>query len=291
MKRLLVGSVFAPTPRNARWYDLQLHFLRKSLGDSFDHAVYLNRVAPDMFTHSEIIGAMSTDLDFDWFELDVAITEVIKYFERNPDYDYYLILDSDAFPFRPSWLDDIVALMKPVQQYGLVQRRIAAPVRTENLDSFPHGCVLFIDGDYLRSTTRGEIRLITNKATNFLGLETEDMMLDGSLLSDESANQLWMPLMRTNTWNPHPIISAIYGHMFYHHGAGSRSPIFRAMQSGLFRHFYSDAQTADIEEQLFELLCADPEALCAALAEGPDRTTDRLAAMTASLAATKSARS
>ena len=32
----------------------------------------------------------------------------------------------------------------------------------------------------------------------------------------------WLPLLRTNTDNPHPLWFAIYDHHVYHHGAGFR---------------------------------------------------------------------
>lgn len=36
----------------------------------------------------------------------------------------------------------------------------------------------------------------------------------------------FLPLLRTNRWNPHPIMCGIYDHNIFHFGAGSRQPTF-----------------------------------------------------------------
>jgi hypothetical protein len=170
--------------------------------------------------------------------------------------------------------------MEPVPSLGLPQRHIVAPVRAENLDAFPHGCALFIDGRYLREQPRGHIRLVTKPTTNFAGFTTEDLVFDGTDVIDSDGKQLWCPLIRSNTWNPHPIVAAIYGHVFYHHGAGSRSPLFRVVETGLFRHYLTEAQHIRLEETLFTMLCEDPEGLCTRLAGGYE---DSIAACSAAI--------
>jgi hypothetical protein len=74
-----------------------------------------------------------------------------------------------------------------------------------------------------------------------------------------------LPLLRTNVWNPHPMLAAIYGGLFYHHGAGTRSSRgdlrFRLETLGYLSHLQSSSATVEIEPQLFAALVADPDGL------------------------------
>jgi hypothetical protein len=40
----------------------------------------------------------------------------------------------------------------------------------------------------------------------------------------------WLPLVRSNTRNPHPLWYAVYGHRVYHHGAGFRDRVSKVDQ-------------------------------------------------------------
>ncbi len=268
MKRLLVGSVFAPTPRNAFWYELQLRFLRKTVGSDFDHVVFCNRVPEELFAESTVIGNKAEHLGFAFTELDDALMAIVRYFTSHPGYENYLILDSDAFPFQDGWLERLSELMAPIPSLGLPKRRMAAPVRAENLDQFPHSCAFFIEGSYLRERDPQDLLQFGERpSVNFAGFAALDTMFDDANARSASGQQLWCPLIRTNTWNPHPIVAATYGHVFYHHGAGSRSPTFRVLQMGHSQHFLTDTQQSEIEANLFARLQRDPEALCKALCE------------------------
>jgi hypothetical protein len=165
--------------------------------------------------------------------------------------------------------------MQPVPAMSIPQRFVAAAVRAENLDALPHPCTFFIDGSYLRQMPRGHIRLITKPITNFAGFTCDDFFFEDSVARDELGRQLWYPLMRTNTWNPHPIVGAVYGHMFYHHGAGSRSPAFRVIETGIYRHVVTEEQLQALEHNLYEMLCSDPERLCGELAAAPADALER----------------
>jgi hypothetical protein len=273
VKKLLVGSVYAPTPNNALWYDLQLRFLRKTLGDSFDHIVAAIRVPTDLFKQSTVVHAVPPETDFDWWETDIAFERFFEYFLSHDEYEHYLILDSDAFPFRQNWLEELLHMMRENIPQGLPRRRIASAVRGENLDTFPHACVFFMEGDYFRSCDpANHLRLVCKRKKNLMGIELNDMMLMDEDIYDQQGNQIWLPLIRTNTWNPHPIMAAIYGHMFYHQGAGSRIPHFRAVDLGAFENYLTHEDHITIAEALRNWLREDPEKLCAALAAPFDGT-------------------
>ena len=62
---------------------------------------------------------------------------------------------------------------------------------------------------------------------NALGKEVTDP--GGNLLHQlEALKQDWLPLVRTNTKNPHALWFAVYGHIVYHHGAGFREMFSRS---------------------------------------------------------------
>ncbi len=125
--------------------------------------------------------------------------------------DVLIFMDSDAFPIRPidGWLE------KRLADYPLI-----AVQRKENFgDLRPHpsfcattvGFWEQLGGDWTRDTW-----------TTPDGVELEDA---GTrvLLSLEEAHVQWLPLVRTNNREGHPLWFGVYGHYVYHHGAGSRT--------------------------------------------------------------------
>ena len=238
MKDVLVASVFTNSPRNETWLHLQRSFLRQTTA-SYDHAIYLNHCDwSDSFRESLIIGSRSektlSGLGKQSADHAAALTEVFRYFREHTDYSYYLLLDSDCFPVRRDWLPALVRQMKRFQ--------FAAPMRSENLEDFPHPCALFLT----KAALERPWNLTVTPGWNLLGKPYVDL---GCSLPTEG----WYPLLRTNVYNPHPVLAAIYKHLFYHHGAGSRQLYFRTE-----RYYDYIDDHAKVEAEIYERLAADP---------------------------------
>ena len=251
-KSLLVGSVYAPTERNETWRDLQFRFLQKTLGDDFDHAVWLNRVPESLFPDSQLAGRHDGDqLDFTQEHAN-GLRGLVRYFLAHPDYDNYLILDSDAFPFKQNWLEKLLAWLKADER--LPERHWAAAVRTENLDTFPHPCVVFVRGHFLRSLPDplGYFDPGPHEYRNLAGYSFKDV---GFL---DRPPFVFQPLLRTNFWNPHPVLSAVYGGLFYHHGAGSRPLELRSVSLRQYDHHIPRYSHFDTEHSLWLEISKNP---------------------------------
>ena len=258
MKKLLVGSVFAPDARNETWLRLQFQFLRKTVSD-FDHVVYLNRVEPSLFGESLVLGQVPATEDWAGDELPKAMDALMEYFISQPGYENYLMIDSDAFPIRDGWIEELYGLMEERTDGGFCTREFAAPIRCENLDMFPHGSAFFAKGDWFRG--RAPVRYAWDymPRTNIMGSPSKDVTLkEKDAIFDENGRQIWLPLLRTNTINYHPILGAIYGNVFYHHGAGSRSPLFRAVMQGTYANFADQQYTEKRNDEMFDALKNDP---------------------------------
>ena len=126
--------------------------------------------------------------------------------------DVLLFLDGDAFPVAPlhPWISDV-----------LHSYRLAAVRRDENLgDPQPHPsfCVTTVA---LWEELGGDWRP-GGSWTDTFGQERTDV--GGTLLHQLRDKEMdWLPLLRTNTRNPHPVWFGIYDHRVYHHGAGFRN--------------------------------------------------------------------
>lgn len=247
--KLLVASVFSPSDRNPVWYALQRQFLGTTTDVPFTHALFLNGVDPAPFTNSQTIGVAPGNLGH-----VQGLEQIVDYFHRNEEYTHLLVLDSDAWPVCPKWATVLTRLM---ERHG---KHAAAPLRFENLDTFPHPCAMFLD--------RREIGLVrewtTQPCKNLLWKDVVDV-----------GTHLWgdlnkfLPLLRSNRQSPHPVFGAVYGHIFYHHGAGSREPVTRSMLSGMYAHYIEEHQHAEIEGRLFEELVRDPHRLMSRLTGTP----------------------
>lgn len=244
--KLLVGSVFSNSPRNPTWHKLQMEFLKETTVD-FDHFVIITQDTDYNIFESRILKVFPAG----WYKKLVihgkperftahldGCNEFLQYFYSHPEYNHLLILDSDCFPFRKGWQKLLIEKMK--------NHEFAAAIRAENLDTFPHPCVLFLRkrDTYLRSFTPDKWTI------NLIGQKFAD--------TGATLDQRWCyPLMRSNVYNPHPIFAGAYHDMFYHHGCGSRQAKTRAIDCGYFDHQITNHE--EIEETLYEQLKNNPK--------------------------------
>lgn len=218
-KPLLILSIFAPSEHNMLWYDLQRRYIGETTNVEYDYRLYLNGVSPEEFESIHVIKHSETNDGH-----NEALAYLLSY-ARQQNYEYYIFLDSDCFPVRNGWYKELSDQMKRFN------KTIAAPVRTENLDLFPHPCAFFISHEEIyneRIDFRNDV-IIKNMA----GIEVSDV---GTAMF--GMDEL-LPLLRTNVVNVHPLAAAVYNYMFYHHGAGSRAFDFRIEQIRYYGHFPS----------------------------------------------------
>jgi hypothetical protein len=258
--RVLVVSIFAPSEWNRSWYALQQRFLgRNSTGIDLSHRVYLNGVAPEAVGDDLLIAGQSLQNSGH----SAALREVVELFRRSRDHDYFLILDSDCFPVHPDWLG---VLSRQMTRFG---KHFAAPLRVENLDRFPHPCAFLIAGSAVHDP---RINFdVGHVAPNLIGEPVSDV---GNAMLDLIPDLL--PLIRTNLRNRHPVAAAIYNHLFYHHGAGSREFQFRVTHKfDYLSHWWDSAGDRELGRTLSREIFADPERFVAELMEGSGEPTPR----------------
>lgn len=135
--------------------------------------------------------------------------------KADPD-DVLMFLDGDAFPIRP---------IVPWIEQTLGRYPLAAVRRSENLgDQQPHPCFCVTTVGFWRDL-EGDWRP-GGTWVNSVGDEVTDV--GGNLLHQlRDVQAPWLPLLRTNTNNLHPLWFGVYDHKIYHHGAGFRSRLSR----------------------------------------------------------------
>lgn len=255
MKKLLVGSVYVNGPRSLQWLGLQLRFLDKTIGpDNYTHAVWLNRIAPDFFKRSVIVGHNTKPCLNVCAEHGSSLNALMRHFNQDTNHENYLILDSDAFPFREAWLIKMQGFLEADPR--LPERQFASAVRLENLDTFPHPCAMFIKGTFLKAnpewfdfTGAPGANLIDHRFVDVgCGIKTK-----------KDGQNIWQPLIRTNRWNPHTLLAAVYGNFFYHHGAGSRPFDMRSVASRQLDHVVPRYAHTEMDRRIYAELMKQPE--------------------------------
>lgn len=213
MKKLLIVSTYGQDAVED-WFDLQTYFIEKHTKD-FDFGVFLHDIKDEEpFYNCKIIGRTSGDL---LYRLPEMFHQIYNYFRSNK-YENYLLLDSDCFPIRDDWYENLLTLIG--------DRYYAAPVRTDNLDITPHPCALFIRGDHIDKHLFFFRRPSVGISKNLIGEEIQD--IGTGFKTEYEDKPIFYPLIRSNFININPMVAAIYGDTFYHHGAGSRLPWFRS---------------------------------------------------------------
>lgn len=257
MARILVGSVFADHARTEKWYEIQLRLLdQTTTPNTYDHVVVANRCKPEIFKRSRVASVRGDGAPDASHEHMNGLRDLWRYFNEHPEYDHYLILDSDAFPFQVNWLERLLVWMR--EDDRLPERQWASVVRCENLDTFPHPCVLFVKGQFLRDVgdRTGERTFRVDDLQNLLGYSFRDLYVD--LPKEVNGKPVWLPMTRTNVWNVHPVLAALYGGMFYHHGAGSRTMEIRSVTLRNFDHYYPRWKHTTLEENIWVEISMNP---------------------------------
>ena len=241
LKELAIASVFSPSPRNPMWYQLQKRFINRTTEVPFDYRIVLNGADPKGFDAADVLLINERNIGH-----GEALMQIIDHF-REHRYRSYLILDSDCFPVMTDWYHH---LRDQMQRFD---RTIAAPVRTENLDLFPHPCAFFILDNSL-DDPRIEFR---KGATCQTLLQNE---VDDVGCAIQTMSNALLPLLRTNVINVHPVAAAVYHHLFYHHGSGSRSFKFRVVNRfRYYEHWYNTDLQQNHSEALYRALVRNPE--------------------------------
>ena len=259
--KLLVGSVFTSGEKTGKWLELQRRFLERTTAE-FHHAVFLNGpVDRSLFRRSEIVGTHHEDRTLaangegQGTNHAHGLFALLEYF-RSRRAENYLILDSDCFPIYPGWLDSLLGKMNSTPDY---RPQIAAAVRIENLDVFPHPCVMLIRGEAIHENW---LNLGVGRTRTLLQAPIEDNCCSIPL-------EKCYPLLRSNVHSHHPMFATVYNHMFYHHACGSRDLVPRCVVAGYYDHYIHREEHIRIKNGLFDRLIADPEGYIAKLTGAP----------------------
>jgi len=241
MKRILIMTVYAPSDYNHYWYKLQKHFIEKTTSIPYDFKVIINNVEDEMFDKNEVVKKNESNIGH-----PKGIRQIIDYMKKNTEYSGYLLLDSDCFPVRQGWHDILD------KQMFRLKKEIAAPIRFENLDLFPHPCVAYMTKNAI---VNSKVNFDYTIVKNLIGDEIDEV--GGKMLS--VMNDV-LPLLRTNRVNLHPVAAGIYHHLFYHHGAGSRGFDFRVLKMyEYYNHWINNEGQPEYGDQLMHALVNDPD--------------------------------
>jgi hypothetical protein len=209
-----------------RWVEIQLGYLERHVDSPYrlyacltgDAAGYSDRfffadTRPDAFAHQERLNYLAGVI-----------------LEQAAEEDILVFLDGDAFP--------IAELVKPLTAM-LERSPLAAIRRDENQEPHPHpsfcattvGFWREIQGDWRGVRPDASLSELSPEELKSLGWKPAPLgggwtMGPGARLLKTLADRQidWLPILRTNRKNIHPLFFGVYGHLIYHHGAGFRQP-------------------------------------------------------------------
>jgi len=200
--------------KSAKWIPIQLEYLERNVKAPYRVFASLNGIDVEAF-RKQFYYVNDIEIDDHPEKLNLLTETVI---ERSKPEDLILFLDGDAFPIQPlqPWLDETL-LRHPLVA---VQRR----ENCEDLRAHPCFCVSTVGFwkelgcDWSREDWITPTGDLFNDAGGRLGRILESQTVD------------WLPLLRTNTTDLHPLWYAVYGHLVYHHGAGFRDRVSKVDQ-------------------------------------------------------------
>ena len=190
-----------------RWIAPQMDFLRRHLKNEFRVYAWLNNI-PDAPTDSFYYHT-SEPITPHGIKLNL-LADVIQASSRSPD-DLLVFLDGDAFP---------IADIEAHAREKLKTWKLIAVQRLENDgDIQPHPCFCVTTVGFWR-----ELKGDWKEGCHWKNSKGEDVTsVGGNLLKQLNDRRIeWLPILRTNKTNLHPLFFGIYGDLVHHHGAGFR---------------------------------------------------------------------
>lgn len=161
--------------------------------------------------------------------------------------DVIVFIDGDAFPVRP---------LMPLIADVLRDFPLAAVCREENDEDYPHPSFCVTTVGFWRHLG-GTWEVSSDPASRFNELgggKLRDLMRDRGVT--------WRRLLRSNAFNPHPVMFGLYERVIYHHGAGFRTPVTAADRKQLAERVPAELSALpDSRRRLNELIGDRNEAL------------------------------
>ena len=131
--------------------------------------------------------------------------------------------DMDSWPIVKGWNSYYCRFLTP-------DIPVIAMQRVETKDNFPNPAFTMIHKSFWRLGQSSFA--FYNPRCKYTIEELKGIVLSrfqsgAGILAELRLNKKrFFPLLRTNQWNPHPIMCGIYDHTIFHFGAGSRQPTF-----------------------------------------------------------------
>jgi hypothetical protein len=195
-----------------RWASLQREYFARHIKGPYRMYAWLNNVpnvpAEDFYYATrEPVGPHAVKLNL--------LADLICH-SAAPD-DVILFIDGDAFP---------VGDIEPLLAEKLERHKLIAVQRLENNgDRQPHPCFCATTVKLWR-----QIKGDWHEGHQWTGQDGKTVTdVGGNLLKAVNDHKIdWLPLLRSNKRDLHPVFFAIYGGIVYHHGAGFRKMATRA---------------------------------------------------------------
>jgi hypothetical protein len=197
------------------WIDKQLESFKRFTSEPWRSYAFLNEIDSRHYSKFDYVS----DEPIEEHAIKLNLLADIAIFNAQSDDDLLCFIDGDAFLIG----DYCGFAREQISRYPLLAVR-----RDENNgDVQPHPCFALttvgfwrqLKGDWKMGyrwdvTTLNQTIQVTDVGGNLLGLLREKQIT-------------WLPILRSNTANLHPLWFGIYGGFVYHHGASFRSKVSR----------------------------------------------------------------
>lgn len=127
--------------------------------------------------------------------------------------EYVITLDTDSFPIRHGWLDNLIGRLDEGAAIAGIWRNEMSP----HINPYVHPSCLAARIDTLR-----ELGVQFARNADDPGLDVGQALTEAALRSHRRVSRLY----RSNVRNVHYLMGGVYGDLMYHHGAGSRRALF-----------------------------------------------------------------
>lgn len=133
---------------------------------------------------------------------------------------HVVTLDMDSWPIFKGWDSHYAQYLSPGTP-------VIAMQRVETGDRYPNPAFIMFDRGFWRAGQSSFAFHNPRFKYAAAGLYQARPQTGLGILAElRLGRKMFLPLLRTNQWNPHPVMCGVYDQKVFHFGAGSRQPTF-----------------------------------------------------------------
>jgi hypothetical protein len=202
--------------KSHKWMNLQSRFIKKYTTVEYKvicgvTEIDVGSVKNELKLHSTNVYDISSVENKHYVKMN-KMYNILNSFDPS-DSDVIVFIDPDAFPIDDSWYEKIINKLQVYPLVAISREENIEPLLDEKFKPYPHPCFLATTYGFWKNNN------LSWELNPSRGASCAGVLLKETL---DNLGVVWGKMLRTNCWDLHPLMFAVYDDLIFHNGSGNR---------------------------------------------------------------------